>query len=70
MPVNITYRGSATAPIPTQTTVKSSMLTNSELDGNMRSLATEIDAKASVSALNQTEANAISSALALAIALG
>ena len=70
MPVNITYRGSASAPIPTQTTVKNSMLTNSEVDGNMRSLATEIDTKATITAVQQAEANSISSALALSIALG
>jgi len=57
MPVNITYRGSASAPIPTQTTVKNSMLTNSEVDGNMRSLATEIDTKATITAVQQAEAS-------------
>ena len=67
---NLTYRQSATAPVPGATTVKNAPLTNSEMDGNLKSLADDLTTKSTVTQLNTGIQSAIDSALALSIALG
>ena len=60
---NITYRNSATPTIPSSTTVKGTLLTFDEVDGNFKSLDTAIQAVASIVPTQ-------SDILAIAIALG
>lgn len=43
---NLIYRTTDAAPIPAQTAVKNSPLTNSEVDGNFRSIKEDLDSKA------------------------
>lgn len=43
---NLIYRTTDAAPIPEQTAVKNSPLTNSEVDGNFRSIKEDLDSKA------------------------
>lgn len=63
----ITYRTSTTPAVPGSTTAKGSALTHTELDGNFKSVVTEINTKVDA----QTAAViAQDQALALAIALG
>jgi hypothetical protein len=66
----IIYRETATGPIPSTTTVKNAMLTNVEMDGNIRSIVTDLASKASTTALNAGVQAAADSAIAMAIALG
>lgn len=66
----IIYRETATGPIPSSTTVKNAMLTNVEMDGNIRSIVTDLNTKASTTALNNGIQAAADSAIAMAIALG
>ena len=40
--VNLTYRHSTTAPVPTENTAKGAPLTNAEIDGNHRAIAEAI----------------------------
>jgi len=66
----IIYRETATGPIPSTTTVKNAMLTNVEMDGNIRSIVSDLSTKASTTALNAGVQAAADSAIAMAIALG
>lgn len=50
---NITYRASTSPTLPSAVTAKGSTLTTDEMDGNLKSLATGVDARAHPSA-NQT----------------
>ena len=60
---NITYRSSTTPTVPSSTTAKGSEMTYDELDGNFKSIADDLNTKASV-------ASVADQAIAMAIALG
>lgn len=66
----ILYRETATGPIPVATSVKNAMLTNAEMDGNIRSIVSDLANKVSTSALDAGIQEATDSAVAMAIALG
>jgi hypothetical protein len=63
---NITYRASTTPPVPVSTTVKNTLLTHLEVDGNFKSLNDDIQTRSTAAAL----AIVASDALAMAIAMG
>lgn len=75
----IQYRISTSAPIPVSTTAKGSSLTHVELDGNFRSIATDLTTKATTaqlatkadtSALVAAQVQALADAVSMSIALG
>ena len=70
MTANILYRQTDAGAIPGTTTIKHAPLTNIEMDGNIRSLVTEIDTKASTTQLNAVQQQIIDSAISMSIALG
>lgn len=51
---NITYRSTTTPTVPTTSSVKGSPLTNTELDGNFKSISNDINSKANVNGTNAT----------------
>jgi hypothetical protein len=66
----ILYRETATGPIPNTTSVKNAMLTNIEMDGNIRSIVNDLSNKVGINVLNAGIQTATDAAVAMAIALG
>lgn len=66
----IKYRESSNATTPPSTTVKGSVLTNLEMDGNMRSIQLDLASKATTTQLTSSVTAINDSVIAMAIALG
>jgi len=66
----ILYRQSVNPVVPAVTAAKGAPLSNAEIDGNFKSIQTDLSTKASTTQLSAVNAAAIDNAVALSIALG